>query len=167
MIVIKGLDFGPYPTSSTPPYLFNYGGYYAVGCVVHTRKLTNFYLYYLAVCNRSSHFPSCAILSVIFCLFQSAHTELRCFSVAGIGKELGVSLMVAGQYADIPYPMPLSYAPPVAFTPFLGSGTKGGLTNGGQLVLIGGNFFGPADSSPGSIVAVCAAIIHLCTDFAE
>lgn len=95
---------------------------------------------------------SCTEYTATACTVLQAHTSASCQTVAGVGKDLQWCITIGEQTSDPSVPT-TRYSTPV-ISKVLGAGTSRARTEGGDYILLQGDFFGPLDTDDFSYIVV-------------
>ena len=95
---------------------------------------------------------TCTEYTATACTVLEAHTKASCKTVPGVGKDLQWCITVGEQTSDPSEPT-TRYSTPV-ITKVLGAGTSRARTEGGDYILLQGDFFGPLDTDDFSYMVV-------------
>ena len=84
------------------------------------------------------------------CEVVTAHTQIKCKTVAGVSKDFVWKVTVAGQSSPESSSADMTFYTPPVITSLTGPGAYNANTAGGQKFYIEGDFFGPASNCRGS-----------------
>ena len=131
-VIISGLNFGPLNAYSQSQLSVFYG-------VTLIEPIKNTTSGVLEIGSVSYSAASCSI--------TVAHTQITCLTVAGAGTNLHWDVVLAGQHSTTPT---TTYAAPViqSITDVNGNPVTSANVNGGTIVLLNGQFFGPSAYIP-------------------